>query len=832
VPNPLLQTPGNPVARYFNYLTSPDTWGRFRERLNTPPTPEEQAQYEAVWRNMPGTGIAGSIRGLGAFGRRTAHTMRGVPSVSPGPKPGDALLAPRNVPPVIPPKPNALLAPVAEGPVGEVASRIAQAAARAVPSNAVLDEASRIPQKQIAGPITAGSIQAIAERNAILDPTVAGMGHNQPPLQDFLRSQLPPDYQGANLAEAKRLHLQREASDKPYPGAPKNPRTVIPAKPGLDLPDIVIGDITPQDWIARTETLLDSVGIRDAGTWYKTVYEEFDRVTNGNREQMLKLGRAFLAAQQNTSPGGALEHVLFIQEQLNRGVEPEDIQGKGLDTARDAALDMLLSRPVRGGVGQKIADFIDSGEMRHFLRAIMDNDEWGGSPVVVDIHTARDFGMVDKGYLNHLTRLGFDVPEGVQLDLSKGGIKGAPYENRAIFGRQLTEHLNGIRWQGRDDWTTPEVQAVGWMAMNQLYGGVNTGGTTASALNLNLRSITFEGGSPGEGSPRDRWGGEMYGKLPEADQIRISRMMTDKIVAAVSEHLGVDLSHVVNGTGGWGPLRNPSAVLQGYMSRDTARSAANMIAYLGEQTEVWAQSAQELTANPKNVGIDFWQGPGQSDLRSPEGLDMLLDAIDKLDETDMIAGFAPMQDAAGNVGVRFIINEATMKEWAAANNSSIDKARAYLEKFYNTTLNQVVDNLGFDIDSLEYQEIVLDIAGTNWRDDPDGQNIKSAYNSAQGGHSPTRTWADWNNLREELTANWQDAVSTAYGPIGQAQEARLAAQSNQLRSLRVNPNFDPTAPPVSRAGRTPAPGGVLSNLARGRGGAAFNALFERYKGGR
>jgi len=245
-----------------------------------------------------------------------------------------------------------------------------------------------------------------------------------------------------------------------------------------------------------------------------------------------------------------------------------------------------------------------------------------------------------------------------------------------------------------------------------------------------------------------------------------------------------------------------------------------MIAYLGEQTEVWAQSAQELTANPKNVGIDFWQGPGQSDLRSPEGLDMLLDAIDKLDETDMIAGFAPMQDAAGNVGVRFIINEATMKEWAAANNSSIDKARAYLEKFYNTTLNQVVDNLGFDIDSLEYQEIVLDIAGTNWRDDPDGQNIKSAYNSAQGGHSPTRTWADWNNLREELTANWQDAVSTAYGPIGQAQEARLAAQSNQLRSLRVNPNFDPAAPPISRAGRTPAPGGV------------FNKLFERYEGGR
>ena len=81
----------------------------------------------------------------------------------------------------------------------------------------------------------------------------------------------------------------------------------------------------------------------------------------------------------------------------------------------------------------------------------MNNDPAGGSPFVVDVHTGRDVGLVDEAYVNHLTRLGYDVPDDVIMYLAEGGIKGAQYENRVLFGHQLTDHLNDMNWMGRSD---------------------------------------------------------------------------------------------------------------------------------------------------------------------------------------------------------------------------------------------------------------------------------------------------------------------------------------------------------------------------------------------
>ena len=118
--------------------------------------------------------------------------------------------------------------------------------------------------------------------------------------------------------------------------------------------------------------------------------------------------------------------------------------------------------------GQKIADFVDAAEGKP-VRSWMANHPDGGKPFVVDIHTARDTGMVDQELLNHLDRLGYNKDDLAKLKIDLTGTPTeAAYENRAAWGRGLTDHLNKIKWKGRNDWTPAEAQAVGWMGLTKL----------------------------------------------------------------------------------------------------------------------------------------------------------------------------------------------------------------------------------------------------------------------------------------------------------------------------------------------------------------------------
>ena len=298
-----------------------------------------------------------------------------------------------------------------------------------------------------------------------------------------------------------RLHSNRLAAardeGKEYPGAPKNPRTVIKAPANSDLPDVVIGRITPDDWRQRIEKAMSPDEINEAATWYKKVFAEFRKQSGGDPEEMAKLTDAWFAGQQNSSPGQTLNDVLFVYEQIKRGVKKEDLQGKGLPSANKIVFDILTGSEVSGGAGQKISDFLDSGYEKN-VRSFMNNDPMGGSPFVVDIHTARDTGLVDDIYMNHLRRLGYDVPEGIVSDFGDGGIKGTMYENRALFGAELTENLNEQNWMGRSDWEPAEIQAIGWMQLSGMYGQSNTGGDVVDAFATNTRRISMEV-DPGEG---------------------------------------------------------------------------------------------------------------------------------------------------------------------------------------------------------------------------------------------------------------------------------------------------------------------------------------------
>ncbi len=581
---------------------------------------------------------------------------------------------------------------------------------------------------------------------------------------------------GVRLPEAKtsenlRLHQQRiakmEEKGAAYPGAPKNPRTVISAPEGSDLPDFVVGDVTPEDWRLRIESTMTPDEIAAASKWYDTVYDEFDSVTGGDQEKSKLLAKAWLAAQQNESPANALANVIYMYEQLSRGVPVDQIKGKGLPQANKAALAALQDVDIESGVGQKIADFFDSADGKN-VRSVMGNDPTGGAPYVVDVHTGRDTGLVDKELVGHLTRLGYDVPDDVITDLAGGGIKGAQYENRVLFGHQLTDHLNAMNWMGRSDWEPREIQAIGWTQLTSMYGGEAMGGNVSRAIQRSTRRISMEV-DPGEGSPWAIKYGDDYSALDEADQYGINEQVTAKAVELVNKREGINLGGIVHGTGGWELYTNPSTVQQGVISRETAKSAAARLAYYLNQTEVWVNNAKGMTLAPANYGIDIVES-GSQNLRSTDKLLELWETIVEADPEGLIRGYQPIEDTAGNVGIRIIVDKDAMKAWAKENKSNLAGAREAVNEFFTAKLDDIIENLDYNA-SRALNEIELDKVRNDWTEAPDGQVHKDNIRDSGRSTDPAQGGSDIDLDRAELEKLFGDLIAEAKGraPTGPAE---------------------------------------------------------------
>ena len=74
----------------------------------------------------------------------------------------------------------------------------------------------------------------------------------------------------------------------------------------------------------------------------------------------------------------------------------------------------------------------------------MGNDTIGGQPFVVDVHTGRDTGLVDKPLLNVLEAKGYTIPKNIKLDFGKkqeglqgGGVPSGQYGKVKMIGNQL-----------------------------------------------------------------------------------------------------------------------------------------------------------------------------------------------------------------------------------------------------------------------------------------------------------------------------------------------------------------------------------------------------------
>lgn len=562
-------------------------------------------------------------------------------------------------------------------------------------------------------------------------------------------------------ANELRLHQGRidavKEKGKPYPGEPKNKRTVIKAPAGSGLPDLTVGDIKPEDWQARIEATMSPNEIIKASQWYKQVFGEFQKQANGDPKEIARLTDAWFAGQQNSSPSQTLNDVLFVYEQIKAGVPKDQLKGKGLPAANKIVIDILTQSEITGGAGQKISDFLDSGYGKN-VRSFMNNDPAGGAPFVVDVHTARDMGLVDETYVNHMKRLGYDVPDDIVIDFGGGGIKGAMYENRALFGAQLTEHLNSINWMGKSDWEAAEIQAIGWMQISGMYGTPNVGGDVVDAFARNTRRISMEV-DPGVGSPWATKFGDDYANLDEASKININDEVTAKAIDVVSKRNGVSLGGVVHGTGGWELYQNPSTVQQAIASKDTAIKVAAELGYLLNQTQVWVNAPKEITKNPENFAIDILETSGNK-LRNNQGLTDLFDAISQSEPYEIVRGFQPVTND-GLSGLRIIIDKKAIAK-ARANNKNVFKnqkeVQTYLQNWFSTELNSILKQLDISAD-VDMMEADLTILENKWDEVPDGRNYKVYFGGQPGEDAATRQSnididrGELENLFGELIAN-------------------------------------------------------------------------------
>jgi len=559
-----------------------------------------------------------------------------------------------------------------------------------------------------------------------------------------------------NNLRLHKMRLDKLSEGVEYPGGPKNERIVIKA-PNENLPDFVVGKITFDDWIKRTEKLLTKEEIMSEKDWYGDVFKEFDKLAGEDQATLRKIGEAWLSAQQNETPATAMTNVLSIFEQFKRGVPRDQVKGKGLPSANKIATDIIYGEKITGGAGQKISDFIDSGYGKS-TRSIMGDSPDGGSPFVVDIHTARDTGLVDRKLINHLKRLGYQVPDNVILDLGEGGIKGPMYENRAIFGRELTEHLNSINWQGKNDWKPQEVQAVGWMALsNKLTGEGGRGGNTATAMTRNTSRIAMEV-DPGSGSPWAEKYGSRYNNLSEEDRININNIVTKKAVELISKDEGATLNTVIHGQGGWKQYSNPSTVMEGPVTFDTAKQVANKLGYVLNQTEVLVHQMKPLTKNPQNFSV-MLTSKGSS-VTEKNNLDTLMKNLMELDEKGIVAqGYHPITLQDGRVGVNIVITKQTLTDAKKAKVIKSEKeGRDYITSFVENELSKMTDDLNFDVD-VDIMESNAEFVGNNWEKDKTGGSYKNNIRGDRGSDAKVDGESNIDLIGKELEEIFSGEIS-------------------------------------------------------------------------
>ena len=374
-------------------------------------------------------------------------------------------------------------------------------------------------------------------------------------------------------------------------------------------------------------------------------------------------------------------------------------------------------------------------------------------------------GLVDPPLLNLLKDKGYKIPDNIIDDFGDGGLSNDLYQNRAIFGLELTDHLNKIKWKGKDDWQPSEIQAIGWTTLTNLYGGVNTAGNIKDALNLNVRRVSMEV-APGSGSPWDKMFGKDYSELPISDQIKINDEITNEAINDIAKSENVDLYNNVFGTGGWQTYVNPSTVQEILGIKSEAIRIGAKLGYVLNQTEIYINGSKALTKNPQAYTYDLVERDSTK-LRDSKYINDLFTQI--YEKTNgVIVGFQPIETIDNKIGIRMIVGPDTVnqfyKDRKIPKKGNESKKNQFFEKDLQKQIEDVIKNTDEEFD-LFTTESDLTVLKNDWKNkgEEDGQNYKQYFSKKTVTDGTTESDRVLDNIRQKLTDSFRDKIRNAQG---------------------------------------------------------------------
>jgi hypothetical protein len=537
-------------------------------------------------------------------------------------------------------------------------------------------------------------------------------------------------------------------------------------------------------WIEETEAWQAPAETAAYRQWYRELKGYFTEIFGDRAGEMMM---AWLAAQQNVSPGGALGNVFKVEDRL-AGIGT----GKKGGLADGKIQGVLLGEVPEGGFGPKLTDFVDAGFLREY-RTYMAKQPAGGRPFVADVHTGRDSGHVDQQTLTRLkqradegdlfidgkpTRVkvletktvkqgsktvivperirvipegskGFDV--GVDMRGSPGGPK---YEGISEWGNAMTDHLNKIGWRG-GEWTPAEVQAVGWMRVLRQYGLPEP--TVLSALQQNTSRIYAEVNySSGNLLPANY---PAFDALSPDVQRAITMDVVTQTVNELAPIIGGSLrvQRVSAGTGAWGNMRSPTTVIEALGSAEATDLFGLALATASEQAAT--MSATFGVGGKNSRALSFKKKSGE------KFTDAEMQSI--IDDAG-VSGYTMQQLPGGDTG---LIADAT-KDF---------KPKGLTEARASQVLKRLLawaDSSGIDIEVRDVSARVTSY-GNNWKNNTDGQAYLSEI-VRRGGAARVRDIVRFRGryaeiLREAYQRHAPETVvpdaQEQVGPIRQAAES-------------------------------------------------------------
>jgi len=559
----------------------------------------------------------------------------------------------------------------------------------------------------------------------------------------------------------KRLEGVNKGED--YVGGPVNKRTVLKSD-NPDNPDVVIGKQTFDDWKnTKIKQFKDNKEeIFEASKWYDNYVKEVKSIPNITKEEADTLIEASFAANINQSPEMALQTVLDVKEQLQKGISLNDVKIKGVPIIRESLRTVVgKQKGGRGsGIGSKISAFVDNAKDKN-VRSDMGNDPRGGEPVTIDLQTLRSKGAVDNIYKNKLKDLGYKKEDGsdiddIKIDFEKSGTQESKYDYFSFEMNQLTNHLNEINWLGKNNWKAKEVQAIDWLGQQKIFGKALP---VEDIFNVNVQNITMEA-APSPSSPLGKRMLGRYKKLPNADQQSINDDITKKAVDIVAEREGEDLGNVIFGTGGWMRDVNPTTVKQSIMTHDKAKKVAAKLGELLQQDQVWVNTTKGgYTKNPNNHEIVIIE-ESTNNLQNNEKIFELFDKIIKKEGGDMIQGFHPITTRDGKSGLKILVDKEAVKDYATANKLKMADVHKKIQEF---KFDDIIEELDYDVRVVRNEATLSKINTTFNKGDKDGQSVKRYTGDGGTRESDTeiQSRAYYNRNREQLEKDFENQITEA-----------------------------------------------------------------------